>query len=528
LGIVKGYIKNLATLLVKYIFLSPLAIKQDVQQMTLKVYNSLSRKKETFTPVEKKKIKMYVCGMTVYSDAHIGHARTYLAFDVIRRYLDYRGYDVTYVQNITDVDDKIIAAANKEGVDPLKYSERFAKRCLNDLDDIGIKRADLYPKASETIPDMIKMTQQIIDKGYGYVADGDVYFSVEKFKGYGKLSGQKLDEMKVSSCALTGEKKHNPFDFALWKAAKPGEPSWDSPWGKGRPGWHIECSAMSGKYLGLPFDIHGGGMDLRFPHHENEIAQAEAATGKQFVNYWMHVGLLTVDGEKMSKSLGNIVNIKELLKTWDAEVIRMFFAQAHYRSPPDFSERALNDVKKGLERIHRLKEKLDECSDDDSTLDKNTLTGEEKQYHNTIDDVKTQFEQTMDDDFNTPKAFSIIFEFVNKSNRFLETTADPNHALCTYARKTLVTLGGILTLFQQEKRQQDDLTLLKNLQSLLSKYDKTSHATTIKEILNILLERREEARCQKDWKTADEIRNELQQLGFEIQDTEDGPAWRER
>jgi cysteinyl-tRNA synthetase len=513
---------------VKYILFTPYGIQQREEIMTLQIYNSLTRKKEKFIPVEKGKVKMYVCGMTVYSDAHIGHARTYLAFDLIRRYFEYKGFDVTYVQNITDVDDKIIAAANKEGIDPLKYSERFTERCLDDLGDLGIKRADLYPKASETIPDMIKMTQQIMDKGYGYGADGDVYFSVEKFKGYGKLSGQNPKEMMSGARVEPGEKKRSPLDFALWKAAKPDEPSWDSPWGKGRPGWHIECSAMSGKYLGLPFDIHGGGMDLRFPHHENEIAQAEAATGKQFAKYWMHIGLLTVDGEKMSKSLGNIVNIKELLKTWDAEIIRMFFAQAHYRSPPDFSEKALNDVKKGLERIHRLKEKLDECSDDDSTLDKNTLTGEEKQYHNTIDDVKTQFEQAMDDDFNTPKAFSIIFEFVNKSNRFLETTTNPNCALCTYARKTLVTLGGILTLFQQEKIQQDDPALLKSLQSTLSKYDKRSHATNIKEILNILLERREEARRQKDWKTADEIRNELQQLGFEIQDTDEGAVWRRK
>ena len=281
--------------------------------MTLKIYNSLTNKKEEFKPVEKGIIKMYVCGMTVYSDTHIGHARTYFAFDVIRRYLEYKGYVVTYVQNITDVDDKIINAANKEGIDPLEYSNRFTKRCLGDLDKLGIRRANLYPKASETIPDMIKMIEKIIGKGYGYEVDGDVYFSVEKFKDYGKLSGQKLDEMKVGSCALTGEKKHNPFDFALWKVAKPDEPSWDSPWGKGRPGWHIECSVMSSKHLGLPFDIHGGGMDLRFPHHENEIAQAEAATDKPFANYWMHIGLLTVNGEKMSKSVGNIINVKDLL-----------------------------------------------------------------------------------------------------------------------------------------------------------------------------------------------------------------------
>ncbi|MCJ2533764.1 MAG: cysteine--tRNA ligase, partial [Candidatus Thermoplasmatota archaeon] len=354
--------------------------------MTLRIYNTLSRKKETFVPVEKEKVKMYVCGMTVYSDAHIGHARTYLAFDLIRRYFEYKNYDVIYIQNITDVDDKIIVAANAEGVDALEYSRRFADRCLGDLDDLGIRRATFYPKASETIPDMITMIQQILDNDYGYVTDGDVYFSVEKFKDYGKLSGQKLDEMKVGSCALTGEKKHNPFDFALWKATKPDEPSWQSPWGEGRPGWHIECSAMSSKYLGLPFDIHGGGMDLRFPHHENEIAQAEAVTGKQFAKYWMHIGLLTVDGEKMSKSIGNIVNIRDLLKKWNAEVIRMFFAQAHYRSPPDFSEKALSDVKKGLDRMYRLKERLEKLSKNctGETIDTNKLGEEEKKYFTII------------------------------------------------------------------------------------------------------------------------------------------------
>jgi len=258
--------------------------------MVLKIYNTMSRKKEEFIPVEKGKVKMYVCGMTVYSDAHIGHARTYLAFDIIRRYLEYKGYKVTYVQNITDVDDKIIAAANKKGINPLDYSKYFTERCLKDLDALGIRRADFYPKASENINDMIEIIQKILENGYGYVSDGDVYFSVEKFKEYGRLSRRKLEEMKAGARIEPTEKKRNPLDFALWKSAKPGEPSWDSPWGKGRPGWHIECSTMSSKYLGLPFDIHGGGMDLIFPHHENEIAQAEAATGKKFVNYWIHVG----------------------------------------------------------------------------------------------------------------------------------------------------------------------------------------------------------------------------------------------
>jgi cysteinyl-tRNA synthetase len=493
--------------------------------MTLKIYNSLTRKKEEFIPVEKNKVKMYICGMTVYSDAHIGHARTYLAFDVIRRYFEYKGYKVTYVQNITDVDDKIITAANNEGIDALEYSKRFTDRCLGDLDTLGIRRADLYPKASETIPDMIKMTESIIKRGYGYEADGDVYFSVEKFDDYGKLSGQNIEEMKVGARIEPGEKKQSPLDFALWKAAKPGEPAWDSPWGKGRPGWHIECSSMSAKYLGLPFDIHGGGMDLRFPHHENEIAQAEAATGKQFAKYWMHIGLLTVDGEKMSKSLGNIVNIRELLKTWDAEVIRTFFAQAHYRSPPDFSEKTLKDVEKSLERIHRLKEKLESLSSDASKVDEKTLIPEEKNYKKNINDFIEQFEKAMDDDFNTPKAFAVIFEFVNKSNRFLENNPNPNGELCKYALGKLLALGDILTLFQEKKGDGDKI---KELQSLVSKHAKGFESTDSKEILKKLLEEREEARKNKDWQKADQIRNDLEEIGFEIQDTDKGPVWRKK
>ncbi|HDQ15439.1 MAG TPA: cysteine--tRNA ligase, partial [Bacteroidetes bacterium] len=354
--------------------------------MSLKIYNSLTREKEDFKPVEKGKVKMYVCGMTVYSDAHIGHARTYFAFDVIRRYFEYKGYKVIYVQNITDVDDKIINAANKEGIDALEYSRRFTDRCLGDLDKLGIRRADLYPKASETIPDMIRLIEKIIDNGYAYEADGDVYFSVEKFKDYGKLSGQKLEDLLEGARVQPGENKRSGLDFALWKKAKPGEPSWPSPWGEGRPGWHIECSTMSSKELGLPFDIHGGGMDLRFPHHENEIAQAEAGTGKKFANYWIHIGLLTVNGDKMSKSLGNIINVKDLIEKWDPEVIRFFFAQAQYRSPPDFSEKALKNAKKGLVRIHRFIEKLEICSENSkSKFDKKSLSKDEKEFLNFIE-----------------------------------------------------------------------------------------------------------------------------------------------
>jgi cysteinyl-tRNA synthetase len=496
--------------------------------MSLTVYNSLSRTKEPFVPLKKNTVRMYVCGMTVYSDAHIGHARTYVAFDVIRRYLEYKGFKVTYVQNITDVDDKIIAAAHKEGVDPLSYAQRFTKRCLEDLDALGVRRADLYPKASETIPDMIEMIQRLIANQYGYVADGDVYFSVEKYQKYGQLSGQNIAEMKSGARIEPGEQKQSPLDFALWKHAKPGEPTWDSPWGPGRPGWHIECSAMSNKLLGVPFDIHGGGMDLRFPHHENEIAQAEAATGKPFAKYWMHIGLLTINSEKMSKSLGNIINIRDLLQKWDAEVLRMFFAQAHYRSPPDFSEKALTDIEKGLERLYRLKERLEEhAAHQEPSPSK--LSNDEKRYKETVKEFQTAFEQAMDDDFNTPKAFASLFEFVNASNRFFETTK-PSVDLCRYALEVYLRAGTVLTLFQPRTKasRQEDSTVVRKLQQLLQPYQTSGTPSTAEELLRHLLDAREDARRRKDWGTADAIRKGLEVLGYEIQDTTHGPVWRKK
>ncbi len=494
--------------------------------MTLKIYNSLTKKKEDFKPVEKGKIKMYVCGMTVYSDAHIGHARTYFAFDVIRRYFEYKGFKVTYVQNITDVDDKIIAAANREGVDPLVYSKKFTTKCLDDLDHLGIRRADLYPKASETIDDMIKLTEEIIKKGYGYESEGDVYFNVEKFNAYGKLSGQKLDDLMSGVRIDPDDKKHNPFDFALWKSSKPGEPSWDSPWGMGRPGWHIECSAMSSKFLGLPFDIHGGGMDLRFPHHENEIAQAEAATGKEFARYWMHIGLLTVNGEKMSKSIGNIVNVKDLLSRWEPEVVRFFFVQAHYRSPPDFSEKALENSKKGLERIYRVKEKLEELAIKKEMGSDNS----DKEFNKIISEFISSFESAMDDDFNTPKAVSIIFDFVNSVNRFFEKVKNPSSTICKKALSTFIKLSNILTLFQDEKKDyvKIDNDTFKQLRKFASSYITGVEGKKFEVVIDLLLDAREAARKKKDWNTADCIRNNLDKLGFEIQDTVDGPVWRKK
>jgi len=497
--------------------------------MTLDIYNSLTRTKEPFSPIHDNTVKMYVCGMTVYSDAHIGHARTYVAFDVIRRYLQYKGYSVTYVQNITDVDDKIIAAARRDGVDPLAYSQKYTQRCLEDLSALGVRPADLYPKASENIPTMVAMIEQILSGGYGYVANGDVYFSVERFNEYGKLSGQRRDEMKAGARIEPGESKHSPLDFALWKAAKPGEPSWDSPWGRGRPGWHIECSAMSGKYLGLPFDIHGGGMDLRFPHHENEIAQAEAATGKPFARFWIHAGLLTINGEKMSKSLGNFITIRDLMAKWDSEVIRMFLAQAHYRSPPDFTEKALGDVAKSLERLHRVKERLEAASASEVSKS-GSVSGVDKEFSSSIESLSGEFAAAMDDDFNTPRAFAALFEFVNKANKYFEDAATPSASLCRRALETYLHIGDVLALFQRTPSvpRREDPTLIHTLQTLARQYQAASSLSSVEGLLDALLQARVAARKQKQWAIADGIRRDLERLGFEIQDTDQGPVWRKR
>ncbi len=498
--------------------------------MTLELYNSMTRSKELFSPLHDKTVKMYVCGMTVYSDAHIGHARTYVAFDIIRRYLEYTGYTVNYIQNVTDVDDKIIAAAKREGSEPLAYSKRFTQRCLDDLAALGVRPADMYPKASENIPAMIAMIEQILANGYGYVTDGDVYFSVDRFDAYGKLSGQRRDEMKVGARVEPGEHKHSPLDFALWKAAKPGEPSWESPWGRGRPGWHIECSAMSSKYLGLPFDIHGGGMDLRFPHHENEIAQAEAATGKTFARFWIHVGLLTIHGEKMSKSLGNFITIRDLMTKWDPQVIRMFFAQAQYRSPPDYTEKALGDVAKSLERLYRVKERLETHA---SVIEKRTTSGLspiDQEYVSSIECLVAEFTAAMDDDFNTPKAFAALFEFVNKSNKYFENGEAPSPPLCRRALQTFVQVGNVLTLFQEPSAAQpkDDSVLVRTLEALCLRYNVIATEPTTAGLLDALLAGRTVARKQKQWAIADGIRQDLEKLGFEIQDTDRGSVWRKR
>lgn len=469
--------------------------------------------------MEEGKVKMYVCGMTTYSDAHIGHARTYVAFDIIRRYFEYKGYEVFYVQNITDIDDKIIKASNEAGMDALEYSALYAKRCLEDMNKLGIKEANIYPKATEHINDMISLVERLINKGYAYVADGDVYFSVEKFSDYGKLSKQDMKQIKAGARISPGEKKKKAEDFALWKAAKPKEPKWQSPWGEGRPGWHIECSVMSSKYLGMPFDIHGGGQDLIFPHHENEIAQAEAAYGRRFVNYWIHSGMLKVRGEKMSKSLGNIINIRDALKQWDAEVLRFFFASYHYRSPADFSEEALKNAENALKRIRVAKKKLEEVAESDKKVSEKKLSEKEKKYMEEIKKFKKEFEEAMDDDFNTPKALEAIFDFVKKTNKFLMEEEKPNKNLCKYALDEFIKIANVLTLLQEEKRIDEEA-----IKELAMRYNIEEKETgkIIEEILLI----RKKARKEKNYKLADEIREGLKKAGIEIEDVGEETKWR--
>jgi len=491
--------------------------------MTLKVYNTLTRIKEEFKPIAEP-VGMYVCGMTVYAEPHIGHARTGIAFEIIKRYLEYKGHEVRYVQNITDVDDKIINRANELGVAPIEFSKKCTRECFRDFDQLGIDRADFYPKATDHIQDIIKLVERIIERGYGYVAGGDVYFSVNKFKDYGKLSGQKLAQIKRGTRILPTEQKNEPEDFALWKKAKPREIFWESVWGKGRPGWHIECSAMSMKYLGEQFDIHGGGQDLVFPHHENEVAQSESATGKKpFVRYWLHTGFLTVDREKMSKSLGNIISVRDLLKRFGSEVIRFFYAQTHYRSPIDFSNEALERSKKSLERIHTAKEKLERSLEKASKSEE--LLPQEEKFLKSVESEKIDFEEAMDDDFNTCKAIACLFSLVGAINRFLDEVKQPNEKVVREALNVLIKLGKVITLFK-EKKGASEKELVQSLAKLLTRYSKTTKSESLEEIVNEIISVRQTAREQKKWEETDKIRESLLQLGIKLEDTKEGTRWR--
>lgn len=452
----------------------------------MKIYNTLTRKKEEFKPTEPGAAKIYACGPTVYNYFHIGNARPFILFDTLRRYLEYRGYRVTFVQNFTDVDDKMIALANKEGTTLKEFGERYIGEYYTDAQGLGIRPADVHPKATEHIPEIIALVQRLVDKGHAYVAEGDVYFNVESFPGYGKLSGQSAEERQAGARIDVAEIKHNPEDFALWKAAKPGEDSWESPWGKGRPGWHIECSAMSMKYLGETIDIHGGGQDLIFPHHENEIAQSEAATGKPFANYWMHNGYINIDNEKMSKSKGNFFTVRDISQKYDLMVVRLFMLSAHYRNPVNFSEDLILQAASAMARIKNCRDNLAHIAESGSgqPLDVSKYTCE----------LRQRFKDEMDDDLNTAGAIGAIFEYIRDINLAFEQCGDARSA-----REALCVLDEVLGVLGISFKDDE-----------------------IPQQIKDLAQQRQEARARKDYAAGDSLRAEILAQGYELKDTPEG------
>ncbi len=482
---------------------------------TIKIYNTLSGKKEDFVPLVPEKVNMYVCGITAYDVCHLGHARSAVVFDIIKRYLRYRGYDVTHVRNITDIDDKIIARAAREKISTEELAGKYTEEYYRDMDLLGVSRADIEPNATDHIEEMKDIIRSLIDKGYAYAVDGDVYFEVRKFPDYGKLSKKNIEELMSGARIDVDERKKSPLDFALWKASKEGEPSWDSPWGKGRPGWHIECTAMSSKYLGESFDIHGGGADLIFPHHENEIAQSEAYSGRTFVKYWMHNGFITVDKEKMSKSLGNFFTIKEILGRYEPEVVRYFLLSAHYRSPIEFSDLQLNEAELSIDRYYTTVMRIHDFIGSAVTGEK---TASSSGLENLLSSFRDKFHHAMDDDFNTASALGNIFELIREVNRFLDSRPSGEKAkeLVSRTNELLAEVGGVLNIFNKTPRE---------WYSALMKVKKIG--LTEGELQEKILQR-QKARDTKDWATADKIRNELSEQGIILEDKKDGTAWKIR
>lgn len=492
----------------------------------IRIYDTMAREKRPFVPVEEGKVGMYVCGPTVYNYIHIGNARTFISFDTIRRYLMWRGYEVTFVQNITDVDDKIIAKSLEEGRSAAEVAAEYAQAFIDDMHAAGVLDPDIRPRATEEIDAMIALVEKLIENGHAYEVEGDVYFAVRSYEKYGQLSNRKIDEMESGHRELRAdgqgleERKRDPLDFALWKAAKPGEPSWDSPWGKGRPGWHIECSAMSEKYLGLPFDIHGGGADLAFPHHENERAQSEAACGYTFANYWIHGGMLQINSEKMSKSLGNFLLLRDVLKTTDPRVLRMLMLQTHYRSPLDFSDERLLEAQSALTRLVNFVTNTEWlCSNpaqDPSTLDVD-------QYRQAVDTMRSSFIEAMDDDFNTAGALGAIFTFVSEANTLLSDTCVCclNAEAVEEGAKAVEELLGVLGIDLNNTQQEEGEESTEELVALASSLAGYS-GTESEEAIQALLDCRQSARKEKNFALADQIRDELGALGFTIEDTPQG------
>lgn len=489
--------------------------------MPLRIFNTLTGKKEEFLPLREKRVGMYACGVTVYDLCHIGHARSAIVFDVIHRYLRYLGYEVTFVRNFTDIDDKIIKRANEEGVDYRVIAEKYIEEFNMDMGGINLEKPSFEPKATDHIPGMIDLISILIEKEFAYQKNGDVFFSVERFKDYGRLSGRNLEEMQAGARVEIDEKKENPLDFALWKSSKPGEPFWESPWGKGRPGWHIECSVMSQKYLGETFDIHGGGKDLIFPHHENEIAQSEAATGKPFARYWIHNGFVNINKEKMSKSLGNILTIKEILKEWHPQVLRLFFLSHHYRSPVDYSEESLLTAKTGLDRFYlTLLAIQEELQKPVSTKQKKGNLTPIENSRKAMESFQVRFEEAMDDDFNTALALGYFYDLQTVLNGLLTLSGgkptDEIRSLLIQGNDHFLKRGGVLGLFRENPSVYTDKQKQEGLKKLGIKEE---------DILG-LIEARKTARGNKDWKKADEIRNDLLSKGIVLEDTPTGTNWK--
>ncbi len=495
--------------------------------MTIKIYDTKAREKREFIPIHEGEVRMYVCGPTVYNFIHIGNARTFISFDTIRRYLEWRGFKVTFVQNVTDVDDKIIKKANEEGSTAEAVAAHYTEQFIADMRAAGVKDPDIRPKATEEIPAMIELVQQLIDRGHAYEAEGDVYFDVRSFAAYGELSGRNIDEMESGHRELRADgqgledRKHDPLDFALWKAAKPGEPSWESPWGMGRPGWHIECSAMSKKYLDLPFDIHGGGADLCFPHHENERAQSEAAYGVTFNNYWMHGGMLNINNEKMSKSLGNFLLLRDVLQTTPAAVLRMLMLQTHYRSPLDFSDDRLKESETALSRIENFVKNTRwaaQAAENDgaqaSTLDAAALQA-------AIEAMRSGFAESMDDDFNTAGALGFVFTFVNEANALINgaalASADKDNLLA--AADAVAELLAVLGINLDGAESNEDYpSEIFDLAREVAGYEGADGEAAVQ----ALLDARAAARAEKNWAVADSVRDGFAAAGFVIEDTPQG------
>ncbi len=467
----------------------------------IQLYNTLTRKKEEFKPITPGIVKMYVCGPTVYNYIHIGNARPIVVYDTVRRYLEYKGYEVTYVQNFTDVDDRIINKAKETGKPAKEISEKFIQEYFHDAGSLGVRKADIHPKVTETMDDIIDFVNKLVDKEMAYTVEGDVYFNTEKFKDYGKLSKQSIDDLQAGARVEIGEKKKNPLDFALWKAAKPEEVFWISPWGDGRPGWHIECSAMVNKYLGETIDIHAGGADLIFPHHENEIAQSEGLNEKPFANYWMHNGYITIDNEKMSKSLGNTFTVRDLIEKYDPEVLRFLILSVHYRHPINFSEELLQQSKRSLERMETT------VTNVFYRIGNTGRMGKEEKMLPFIEDWKQRFEQEMDDDFNTANAITVIFDFIKQINIYLQKEKVSKDLLMTMVDmlKTWLSILGLENILKMKEKHEDDDA-----------------------VIEVLIAERNMAKKNKDWARADEIREQLNRQNILLEDTPQGVRWRRK